>query len=336
MSGLARKRLCRLMQLDLYSESISRFCYCAILATFVACSGVSGSCLRAQSPDPVKLQQIIADINAKAAAATWGDRQTQQTVSSPSAPSVNSPEPAQPSSSNSTAPSSTGSPNSSAIGFSSYASVGNDPGLLSSPNQPSSSSALAPGNTPAPADQPAQSDAVLPTTPSPSPATATIPTAVALTKPRRAEVTYTSGLISVRADDSSLNQILRQISQLTGLTITGGVAEERVFGSYPPSKPSIVIRSLLDGTGSSMILREDRRGTLTELILTPHSGSATPPGPNDSIFDTDADKDIRAQGVSQPVKPASTIGARTLTLTTTQPDPRTEVPLPVRPSVPQP
>ena len=58
----------------------------------------------------------------------------------------------------------------------------------------------------------------------------------------RARVTYTNGLLQVRADDSSLNQILRDISAETGMKIIGGVADQRVFGSYGPASAGAVRR----------------------------------------------------------------------------------------------
>ena len=55
------------------------------------------------------------------------------------------------------------------------------------------------------------------------------PAAPAPDPPRHAEVIITHGLLQIRADNSSLNQILRSISHITGMKITGGVEEQRVF-----------------------------------------------------------------------------------------------------------
>lgn len=94
------------------------------------------------------------------------------------------------------------------------------------------------------------------------------------------KVKYVDGLLSIQANDASLNQILRQVSQLTGMVIAGGVAEERVFGNYGPARPSTVIAKLLDGIGSNMMLREGPNATVAELILTPRNGGVTPPRPS--------------------------------------------------------
>jgi len=132
-----------------------------------------------------------------------------------------------------------------------------------------------------------------PTAPTTLPAANTLPAPIAATPdtthpsndPKRAEVTYAAGLIDVRADNSSLNQILHSISRLTGMTITGGVADERVFGNYGPAEPSTILATLLDGTGSNMLLRISTTDAPSELIITPRNGGPTPPNPNASHFE---------------------------------------------------
>ena len=98
--------------------------------------------------------------------------------------------------------------------------------------------------------------------------------------PTRAAVSLTANQLSIRADNSSLNQILREISRLTGLKITGGVVEERVYGTYGPAPTATILATLLNGTGSNMLLVEDGGTTPQELVLTPRQGGPTPPNPN--------------------------------------------------------
>ena len=106
---------------------------------------------------------------------------------------------------------------------------------------------------------------------------------------RQALVAYTAGRLQVTADNSSLNQILSEIGRVTGMKITGGVAEERVFGSYGPADPSTVLSALLDGTGSNMMLRFDSSRRPEELVLTPRQGGATPPNPNAARYSRQED-----------------------------------------------
>ena len=119
----------------------------------------------------------------------------------------------------------------------------------------------------------------------------------------RLEVTFSDGMLTVDAANASLNQVLRQVSQKTGMKVTGTVAEESVFGHYGPLPASEVLASLLDGTGSNMLLVDNKTGP-GELVLTPRRGGATPPSTNNSY----AGNFSRSQGDPQeqyvpPVRP---------------------------------
>ncbi len=116
--------------------------------------------------------------------------------------------------------------------------------------------------------------------------------------PGRAEVTYSSGLLTVRASNSSLDQILREIAVKTGMKITGGVPEDRVFGNYGPAQPSTVLATLLDGSGSNMLLVQDAARAPKELVLTPRLGGITPPNPNANGAE-DSDNEAAAQVIRQ-------------------------------------
>ena len=107
----------------------------------------------------------------------------------------------------------------------------------------------------------------------------------------RARVVWSDGRLEVTADNSSLNQILREISRETGMKITGGVTDERVFGKYGPGAPAEILVRLLDGTGSNVLLRETASKVPAELILTVREGGPTPPNPNARESDDDAASD---------------------------------------------
>ncbi len=103
-----------------------------------------------------------------------------------------------------------------------------------------------------------------------------------------AKVTYSGGQLRVVAENSSLNQILREISRQTGMKITGGVTDERVFGTYGPALPGKILATLLDGTGSNMLLVQSPSdkpdAAPVELVLTPRHGGPTPPNPNAGTY----------------------------------------------------
>ncbi len=109
---------------------------------------------------------------------------------------------------------------------------------------------------------------------------------------RHADVQYSNGLLTVTAKDSSLNGILHQISQQTGMTISGSVRDDRVFGTYGPDRPSAVLTTLLDGSGSNMLLVNNASNEPAHLVLSPRLGGPTPPSQfaADRQQDQDADE----------------------------------------------
>jgi hypothetical protein len=279
---------------------------------------VCGNAAQAQASNPAALRQYLDQINANAAAQTWGYKTGVQP--GPLDPSVvnqvnasaavetfgniasatsSVPTGSQQTSNNSNSgssagPSNSGFPGSGALGFAAIPSDGGASGPTDSGAPAGSSTAPSQDSATVPTQSPAQDAATsstsstpgdslaAPATPAPEPA----PT----TKPRPATVTYQAGLLTVRADDSSLNLILRRVARLTGVTISGGVADVRVFGNYGPARPSAVLSTLLDGTGSDVVLRKGPDATITELILTPRGGGAVPPGPNASVWGPDDDQ----------------------------------------------
>jgi hypothetical protein len=83
-----------------------------------------------------------------------------------------------------------------------------------------------------------------------------------------------SGSLAVKADNSSLSQILGQLSSTSGMTVNGLNKDQRVFGSYGPGTPQQVLSSLLDGAGYNvMMLGVTSDGTPRQLILTARSNA---------------------------------------------------------------
>jgi len=142
------------------------------------------------------------------------------------------------------------------------------------------SAQIPPQPHPNPAGQPAQ------TLPPAQPTQLTQPTPPAAPAPPaarpayRARIEFSGGQLAVTAENSSLNDILRDISHITGMKITGGVTDERVYGTYGPGSAQDVLGQLLDGTGSNILLLEGPQHGVAELVLTPRHGGATPPNPN--------------------------------------------------------
>ena len=143
----------------------------------------------------------------------------------------------------------------------------------------------------------------------PAPIAATAPQGDTLQR-HRARVVYANGMLEVHADNSSLNQILRDVSRETGMKIVGGVADQRVFGSYGPASAATVLQTLLDGTGANMLLQETPTHTPLQLVLTPRIGGPTPPPPGSASYDaTEEEPEIPMPGTAQLPAPARNAAA---------------------------
>jgi hypothetical protein len=187
-----------------------------------------------------------------------------------------------------------------------------------------------------------QTGATLPPTPptsmsnqnSVTPPIAATPVRVDTSQRHRARVIYTNGLLEVHADNSSLNQILREISRQTGMKIVGGVADQRVFGSYGPAPAATVLQTLLDGTGTNILLQESRTHAPEQLVLTPQTGGPTPPPPSSPSYDaTETEPDLPVPAPARPPVQAQTIASQATAATT---PPTTNSAPSTPPSMPQP
>ncbi|PWT82929.1 MAG: hypothetical protein C5B58_07380 [Acidobacteria bacterium] len=147
------------------------------------------------------------------------------------------------------------------------------------------------------------------------------PVTPAQAPPRRAQISYINGDLAIAAYNSSLNQILREVSRLTGVRISGGVSEERVFGNYGPAPTSEVLRTLLDGTGSNILFVQATGDKPSELILTPRMGGPTPPNPHAVAFDDN----------SEDVPPPSNPPIRQPSESQSIPAPQNVIPQPITP-----
>jgi hypothetical protein len=94
-----------------------------------------------------------------------------------------------------------------------------------------------------------------------------------------ATVTAGNNELTVKADNSSLAQILQQVSSETGMKLDGLGGDERVFGSFGPGAPREVLTALLNGTSYNVMMVGDLpNGAPRELLLTSRaSGGGSPP-----------------------------------------------------------
>ncbi len=113
--------------------------------------------------------------------------------------------------------------------------------------------------------------------------------------PAAASVVFDSRGLLIVASNSSLAQILKDVSTDTGAKVEGMGADQRIFGTYGPGPARDVLSQLLDGSGYNVLMVGDRgAGTPRRIVLTIPPGSTmqntankTPPSPNNDDADSD-------------------------------------------------
>ncbi|HZB87783.1 MAG TPA: hypothetical protein VE291_03910, partial [Terracidiphilus sp.] len=95
------------------------------------------------------------------------------------------------------------------------------------------------------------------------------------------------------ASNSSLTQILAQITTATGAKIDGAAADQRIFGSFGPGSARDVLTQLLQGSGYNILMVGDNgHGLPREIQLSMRSAgssvpaAARPPQPDEDNDDT--------------------------------------------------
>jgi hypothetical protein len=90
-----------------------------------------------------------------------------------------------------------------------------------------------------------------------------------------AEVAWDGRELSVNASNSSLQQILKDVSTATGVKVDGLGGDQRIFGSYGPAASRDVLSQLLEGAGYNVMMVGDLgEGTPRELDLSPRKAAA--------------------------------------------------------------
>jgi hypothetical protein len=149
-----------------------------------------------------------------------------------------------------------------------------------------------------PAEQPA---------PAPAPAAPPLPNWPANKKPAEASVVWDSHGLLIQAANSSLDQILKDVSLKTGVTVEGMGADERIFGTYGPGPARDVLSELLEGSGYNVLMVGDQGlGTPRRIVLSGRptvpsqpSGNAKPGANNEN----DTENDQEAQQTPEPEPP---------------------------------
>ena len=92
-------------------------------------------------------------------------------------------------------------------------------------------------------------------------------------KPQPAKIAWDSHGLRIEAANSSLMQIMSDVSTATGAKVVGLNRDERVFGTYGPAPARDVLTQLLQGTGYNiMVLGSEDSRTPMQVLLTPRGG----------------------------------------------------------------
>jgi len=92
-----------------------------------------------------------------------------------------------------------------------------------------------------------------------------------------ANVVWNSQGLRVDAANSSLRQILKDVSTATGATVSGLGQDQRIFGTYGPGPAREVIAELLDGSGYNVLMVGDQgQGTPRQIVLTRQPNGPAP------------------------------------------------------------
>jgi hypothetical protein len=84
-----------------------------------------------------------------------------------------------------------------------------------------------------------------------------------------ASVVWDSHGLRINAANSSLQQILKDVSMATGAKVDGMAADQRVFGVYGPGQARDVLSQLLQGSGYNVIMIGDQgQGAPRQILLT--------------------------------------------------------------------
>ncbi len=116
-----------------------------------------------------------------------------------------------------------------------------------------------------------------------------------------ATITWDSQGLRIDAANSSLEQILKDVSTATGAKVEGLDADQRIFGAFGPGPARDVLSQLLHGSGYNVVMIGDQgQGTpRTILLSSPHPGSSTPaaaPSAQESEEDTELEEQPQQQG----------------------------------------
>ena len=117
--------------------------------------------------------------------------------------------------------------------------------------------------------------------------------------PSDASVVWDGHGLRIEAANSSLAQILRDVSAKTGANLQGMGEDQRVFGTYGPGPAREVLNQLLEGSGYNVLIIGDRgQGAPRRIVL-----SARPAPGSQAATSTIQQNDAETDADQQPQEP---------------------------------
>jgi hypothetical protein len=123
----------------------------------------------------------------------------------------------------------------------------------------------------------------------------------------QASILWDSQGLRIDAANSSLQQILQDVSTATGAKVEGLSSDERVFGAYGPGNARDVLSQLLQGSGYNVLMIGDEgqgvpRQVLLSMRQTANAQPAAKTVPNDSSEEDEPDEPPAPQEAA-PIRP---------------------------------
>lgn len=124
--------------------------------------------------------------------------------------------------------------------------------------------------------------------------------------PNPASVKWDGTGLRIMAANSSLQQILSDVTTATGTKVEGFGKDQRVYGDFGPGQPRDILAQLLQGTGYNIVMIGDQgRGNPREVLLSERiTSAASQPVAHTSQEDNEDDYDNQVDvGPPQPAQP---------------------------------
>ena len=139
----------------------------------------------------------------------------------------------------------------------------------------------------------APGDAATPATPVPAGNAAISRAPSLMDKPAEpAKITLNGGLLTIKADNSSLSDILHRLASSGGISVDGYQKDQRVFGTYGPGNPRDVLSGMLQDAGYNFLMvGVTEQGTPKQIVLTARHGGGAVAGGGPAQTETDDQPD---------------------------------------------